>query len=408
VVFWVGCTVFFVAVALGLVQSVRFDQQLPRLYFGYEFYVDEFFKSHDYGRAAEQLELALVIAGTGDHNLHNNLGIALERSDRLDQAIVRYRAALASKPDFAEAHLNLGMALRAHGEPTEDTKAGVSEAEYHLRQATLLDPGGARAHSELARSLLARRRVEEALGHLRQAVEIAPEDVDARYLLGSTLAGAGQPDEAVGHLLKVIEAAPEYEQAYYYLGAAFLAQQQHERAVEALRRALLVNPDYMAAHNSLGALLTSQQKADEGAKHLQKAIEIDPGYAPAHYNLGRALGALGKLDEAIREFREALRLVPDYPAAHDNLGIALALKQEIGEAIRHFREAIRLNPEYTPAHFNLARALRDVAARHAAAGQFDQAVTALEEALGSARKARAGEIADDIAAELAEYKRGKP
>ena len=43
---------------------------------------------------------------------HNNLGNALKDQGKLDEAVACYRRALELKPDFAEAHNNLGNALR--------------------------------------------------------------------------------------------------------------------------------------------------------------------------------------------------------------------------------------------------------------------------------------------------------
>ena len=42
---------------------------------------------------------------------HNNLGVALRDQGKLDEAIASCRTALQLKPDNAEAHSNLGVAL---------------------------------------------------------------------------------------------------------------------------------------------------------------------------------------------------------------------------------------------------------------------------------------------------------
>jgi tetratricopeptide (TPR) repeat protein len=44
---------------------------------------------------------------------HLNLGVALARQGRLDQAIAHFKQAIAIKPDFAEAQRNLSVALRS-------------------------------------------------------------------------------------------------------------------------------------------------------------------------------------------------------------------------------------------------------------------------------------------------------
>ena len=46
---------------------------------------------------------------------HNNLGVALKEQGKLDEAVACYRRALELKPDFAEAHNNLGIALKDQG-----------------------------------------------------------------------------------------------------------------------------------------------------------------------------------------------------------------------------------------------------------------------------------------------------
>ena len=54
------------------------------------------------------------------------------------EAIAEYRRAIAIKPDFAEAHINLGIALKTQGKHDE------AIAEY--RRAVAIKPDYAEAH----------------------------------------------------------------------------------------------------------------------------------------------------------------------------------------------------------------------------------------------------------------------
>ena len=71
---------------------------------------------------------------------HNNLGVALKDQGKLNEAIACCRRALELKPDFAEAHNNLGNAFERTGK---------------LDERRLLPPGGgtepdsAKAHGNL-------------------------------------------------------------------------------------------------------------------------------------------------------------------------------------------------------------------------------------------------------------------
>ena len=50
---------------------------------------------------------------------HNNLGITLQELGKLNDAETSYRQAIALNPDFAEAHFNLGITLQELGKLNE-------------------------------------------------------------------------------------------------------------------------------------------------------------------------------------------------------------------------------------------------------------------------------------------------
>jgi len=76
---------------------------------------------------------------------HNNLGVALRDLGELDEAVATYRRALEIKPDYAEAHSNLGVALQELGE--------LDEAFKCHRRAIVLNPQNDLFWSGLAGSL---------------------------------------------------------------------------------------------------------------------------------------------------------------------------------------------------------------------------------------------------------------
>ena len=50
---------------------------------------------------------------------HNNLGNTLKDQGKLDEAVACYRRALELKPDYAAAHNNLGVVLKGQGKLDE-------------------------------------------------------------------------------------------------------------------------------------------------------------------------------------------------------------------------------------------------------------------------------------------------
>jgi 2-polyprenyl-3-methyl-5-hydroxy-6-metoxy-1,4-benzoquinol methylase len=54
---------------------------------------------------------------------HNNLGTVLHEQGKMDEAVAQYRRALALHPDYAEAHANLGKALMEQGDHVQALNA---------------------------------------------------------------------------------------------------------------------------------------------------------------------------------------------------------------------------------------------------------------------------------------------
>ena len=72
---------------------------------------------------------------------HNNLGNVLQKQNKLDEAVVNFQQALQLKPDYVEAYGNLGHALFIHGK--------LDKAVAHFRRALQIQPDCAKAHSNL-------------------------------------------------------------------------------------------------------------------------------------------------------------------------------------------------------------------------------------------------------------------
>jgi tetratricopeptide (TPR) repeat protein len=91
----------------------------------------------------------------------------LLKKGKVADAIAQGREALALVPTFAEAHYQLGLALR------QDPRA-IVEAESAFRQAIALDARHARAHRELGRLLESKGDKDGAQEALQHAAALAP------------------------------------------------------------------------------------------------------------------------------------------------------------------------------------------------------------------------------------------
>ena len=132
----------------------------------------------------------------------NNLGIAMAREGRLGAAIEHFQKAIAIKPDYAEAHNNLGIALL-----TNDVPDAV-RAETEFKAAIAIKPHYADAQCNLGNLYGQQQKDKAAESLFRQAVES-----DSRFIKGylswaNLLANEGRLSEADAVLGKAQAVAP--------------------------------------------------------------------------------------------------------------------------------------------------------------------------------------------------------
>jgi tetratricopeptide (TPR) repeat protein len=108
----------------------------------------------------------------GDARGEFNLGNALLRQGKLEEAIAHYRRALAYDPALVVAHVNLATALTARGSP--------AEAVGHCERALKLRPSDAVALATLGQAYEAQGQRERAAAEYRKALEIDPASAAAR------------------------------------------------------------------------------------------------------------------------------------------------------------------------------------------------------------------------------------
>ena len=147
-------------------------------------------------------------------------------------AIACFRKALELDPKYANAHANLGNALKAKGQ--------VDEAVACYQKAIALDPKYASAHVRLAAILCdIKRDYDGAIACCRQAIALDPKDAQAHTNLGAALHGKGQVDEAIACYRQAIELDPKNAVAHHNLGRCCVARARWTRPSPASARPLI-------------------------------------------------------------------------------------------------------------------------------------------------------------------------
>lgn len=162
-------------------------------------------------------------------------------------ALRAYQAAIRIRPDYADAHYNLGAVLARIGR-TDEAMGAYREALRH-------DPQHDSARFNLANALADRGAVEESIEEYRRLLEFNPRHAKALVNLGISLAGRGEMQEAADCFRRAVEADPSFADAHYNLGIALLQLGHPDEAIAAFRAVLEINPDHVPAQESLRAAL---------------------------------------------------------------------------------------------------------------------------------------------------------
>jgi tetratricopeptide (TPR) repeat protein len=194
------------------------------------------------------------------------LGDELRRSGKPAEAIIAYREAIALRPDFVEAHINLGIALRYVGQFEES----------------------ARIH--------------------QVAVGLRPDDAQAWNNLGIAFSALENHSAAAIAYRRAIMLRQEYPQAHHNLGKALAELDRFEEAIAALRQAVALKADFAAALGDLSNALKHEGQLDEAFDCARRAVEAAPDSARAHCRLALMRLRRGDLEGGWAEYEWRYRI----------------------------------------------------------------------------------------------------
>lgn len=230
--------------------------------------------------------------------------------------VTLFRHALAVTHENYLAALQIG----AHF----DKQANPSEAARYYETALRIKPDYAEAHNDLGLVLAKRGDTAAAFAHYDAALAGAPLYADAHYNRGVLLQQSGRLDEAAQEYRRTLALRPSDVSAHSNLGAVLQARGDLEEAQAHLEEAVRLWPDHVPAHINLGVVLRARGDVAGAIAQYRESIRLDPRVVDAHYDLGNVLLQQGDREGAVAAYREALRLEPDYGPARDMLAHALA------------------------------------------------------------------------------------
>ncbi len=212
----------------------------------------------------------------GDYWLNWEMGDALDRGKRRQEAVTYFRIALAIRPENPWTLDRLSGALDGAGQ------------------------------------------VDEAVAIGRKAVDLEPHSNLLRYNFAVKLFHARRFDESRAQYERILETDPANTLATLAIATAYAYSNRRAEAIPIYRRVIESDPKSVAARYNLGFSLLALGRTEEAATAFEGAVTVDPAYFPAHIGLALTSLRLGKHEKAVAEFQWVLqRLDRDKTVASD-------------------------------------------------------------------------------------------
>jgi len=191
------------------------------------------------------------------------------KAGRIDEAVVLYERVVFLKPDYADAHSNLGVAFVAQGK--------LDAAVEHYERALAIDPGHVGAHNNLAAALAKQGRMDEAVTHYRHVLAIDSNNAEAHNDLGNVLQMQGKLDEAMALYGRAIAIKPAYAEAHLNRAEikTFRFGDPDLAGLQALAgRNGLLPDEALRVHFALAKALEDCGDYDHALEHLRKGNSL--------------------------------------------------------------------------------------------------------------------------------------
>ena len=272
-----------------------------------------------------------------------NLGAALARLNRYDEAIEQYRAALAKK-DNPGLRLNLALAYYK--------KSSWRDAAQQLNTLHTGQPGDLRVATLLAECYANLGQDDQVIATLTP-LESAQHDLSLEWLLGSALIRTGRKREGLDRVDYVATTGNRPE-AYLLAGRTALKLSEFERARDYAAAAAKLDPRLPGLDTLRGTVLSYLGDTDGAAAALQSAVRSDPKDFDAQLALGAVLHTRRDLDGARDHLQRALQLQPDSNVARYEWARLERTEGHVEEAARDMEKVVRADPNWAQPHVELA------------------------------------------------------
>ncbi len=259
----------------------------------------------------------------------------------------------------------------------------TEESLWH--DVTLKSPRNGRGLMNFGLTQMAKGEYQAAAAYFERALPFTPNYSALQINLGIAYAGLGRHPEAEVHFQRAIALAPQRATAYHFLARWLKDRKRIDEAVTNLATAIRLNPVWMEPRQLLLQIHADVKHWPELKALAEDGLRLVPGEPSHQRHLETATNQFQRetagvtarrlLDESLTHFNakayrdciraatEAIRLQPNFAEAYNNVAAGHAALGEWTDAAVAARTALRLKPNFTLARNNLAWAESEIAKR---------------------------------------------
>jgi tetratricopeptide (TPR) repeat protein len=275
-----------------------------------------------------------------NHTIEEIYSALAETMDGETGSIERLSAALDTQAATAfEPRVELGLALMASGQIAQARRQWIDVLASH--------PDVALIHHNLGVVNLALGDMQSAMTQLGNAVRLDPDRPESHYNLGVAATRRGQSQAAADHYRRALQLRPMYHKSLFNLGNLAARDGDFERAVRHYRLSLAADPDAPAAQGNLGRALERLGQWREALAVWQEAAQMRPPVDHAAGNAAMIL--LSAPDAALRDPRQgaewahlAIAAAPADASGYALAAVAAAQQSDAERAMQGLRKAASL------------------------------------------------------------------
>jgi Tfp pilus assembly protein PilF/predicted AlkP superfamily pyrophosphatase or phosphodiesterase len=289
---------------------------------------------------AERILRSVLASERGAAEVHNALGLVLEKQGRLQEATRAYAESAKLDSSAAEPRNNLGNLAR-------QARRGA-EAERWYLAAIEADPYFVGAYNNLALLCQDRGQVDRAIDLYGRALAKAPTNAVVMSNLASLYFSTGENREARSLWRKAVEADPKYASPLNNLAGLALSEGDDAAAMELLDRALALDSNYGDARINRSLILRRRGDLAAARHELEVALSDPRAAGMAELQLAFLDLEAGDPGHAVSALEAARRSLGDRTDVLNALGESYTRLKDRKRALEALRASLAVNPDQPP------------------------------------------------------------